>query len=677
MSASILLAGDPRGIWKRYVVALVVIAGLLLTSHLAPQWSVNASAKNAELLNISDRQRMLSQRVQVLSTQVIEGYSESSAADLIETVQLFSDSQNKLANNSRVRSQLRKLYGSPVFLNDRVREFSLLALVVADPKADRIQAYRDLRAFDTEALYSDLDLAVSGIEEMAAADVARLKALQKWSLYVAIFVLLLEAGLIFLPAQISVTRFIDKLEEKSDALRRAHEVMRQKNQSLLEMKAQIEKDHRIDQLTGLANRLGINSALEFIAKEDGRGDRSLNVFHIDLDGFRLINDAYGQQAGDLVLKQVATILQECAPNPDLIARIGSDEFLIVLAAPASMDELLVFASAVRQVIEKPIDIGSAKCHISASIGIASSGQEEWSYKELIAYADLALKRAKSLGSGRSVLFEADLLEELRLEKELAQELDAAFAKRQFTVHYQPIFTALDRKIESLEALVRWDRPGHGTQSAGLFMDHIYRLGLSSKLDQFVLSQVLEDIDSAKLAGVPLPKIAINVSAGSLMDSDYLARISACGLPESGLSLEISESVDFERHMEQIHSRISAFRDIGLEIEIDDFGTGHASLYSFKTLRPSRVKIARELVIDVETAQDTQQMVETIATLAKSFGAAVVAEGVENEDMAKALTLLGCDYLQGFGLSRPKSYDQTLQQLKTLSSIASDQSGLAA
>ena len=666
MSSALLLAGDPRRIWKRYIIALVLVAGLLMTSHQAPQWSIKASAKNAELINDSGRQRMLSQRILVLSSQLAEAYDPKTAAELTDTIQLFSDSQNDLTQNSRVHSELSKLYGSSTQLNERVLEFSLLAVVVADPMADTESAYRDLRAFDSTALLRDLDAVVTAIESMAGKDVERLKSIQNWSLYAAILILLLEAVLIFLPAQLSVTRFITKLEEKSEALRRANSEVRDHNKSLQTMQRELEYDRRRDPLTGLANRLGINYALTELTSDNDTSDHHLSVFHIDLTGFRLINDAYGQKSGDLVLKHVAHLLLGCAPNRDLVARIGSDEFLIALNADASEEDLQKFANALRTLIEKPIDIGAAKCHIGASIGIASTRLKECSPQRLLPFADIALKRAKRDGGG-TVQFAMDLLEELRTQKAVAQELDIALAEDQFTVHYQPIFCSRTRTINSLEALVRWEHPVHGTKSAGEFMDHVYRLGLSSKIDQIVLSRVLKDIECAEATGTSLPKVAINVSAASMMDSDYLERMSACSLPAGGLSLEISESVDFERHMEHMTKRVAEFASKGLEVEIDDFGTGHASIYCFKKLRPSRIKIARELVLDVETAQDTRQMIQTICTLAKSFGAGIVAEGVENEDMASTLSLLGCDYLQGFGLSRPKSFEQTLQQLETLES----------
>lgn len=669
MTASILLTGDPRSIWKRYIIALALVAGLLMTSHLAPQWSIRANAKNADLITISGRQQLLSQRILVLSSQLAEGYDAQTASELTETIKTFSNSQTDLANTSRVRSQLSKLYGSPGNLNDRVLEFSLLALVVADPMANTGRAYSDLRAFDSTALLSDLDLAVAGIETMAQNDIERLKTLQNWSLYAALLIILLEAVLIFLPAQLSVTRFIKKLEENSEALQQANEEAQNKNRSLMQMQDKLESDRRRDHLTGLANRFGINLSLRAIADDEETADSQLSVFHIDLDGFRLINDTYGQRSGDLVLKYVARALRSCAPDPTMVARIGSDEFLVALNAEASEDELHAFAGALKELIEKPIDIGTAKCHIGASIGIASTSLAGCTPKRLLPFADVALSRAKRRGGGRTVLFAVDLLKELRAQKDIAQELDIAFATEQFAVHYQPIFCSRSRKIVSLEALVRWENPDRGIQSAGQFMEHIYRLGLSSKLDQFVLTRVLEDIECAEGRGVPMPKVAINVSAASLMDTDYLDRVAACELPSMGLSLEISESVDFERHMEHITKRVADLTSKGLDIEIDDFGTGHASLYSFKKLRPSRIKIARELVLDVEAAQDTRQMIQTICTLAKSFNAQIVAEGVENEDMATTLTLLGCDYLQGFGLSRPKSYEDTLQQLQTLETVS--------
>ena len=677
MSTSFLLAGDPRSIWKRYIVAILLVAGLILTSHLAPRWSMDANAKNADLINVSGRQRMLSQRILVLSSQLAEQYDEEISTELNETIQRFSATQNKLANNSRVRSRLSEIYDAPNYLNDRVRKFSLLALVVADSEANTIDAYRKLRAFDANSLLSDLDAAVAGLEAMAVGDVQRLKVIQHWSLYVALLILLLEAVLIFLPAQLSVTRFIGKLEEKTEALRKANKEAQIQNRSLIEMQEQIEIDRRRDDLTGLSNRRGIEQALAALIQGRDADHADISVFHMDLDGFRLINDAYGQTSGDLVLKHVAQLIQECTPNSDLIARVGSDEFLVILNAQATSDELIAFASALKQVIERPIDIGSAKCHIGASVGIASTNLDACSPEKLFTFADIALSKAKTVGGGRSVLFEVDLLEEVNAQKDVATELDAAFVMHQFEVYYQPIFCSRTRVIKSLEALVRWKHPERGIQSAGQFMDHIHRLGLSSKLDQFVLSCVLEHIALARAEGVSMPSVAINVSAASLMDTDYLQRVSECSIPKSGISLEISESVDFERHIEHITKRVAQFEAKGISIEIDDFGTGHASLYSFKRLRPAKIKIARELILDVETAQDTRKMVQTICTLAKSFDSKIVAEGVENEDMATALTLLGCDYLQGFGLCRPKSFEDTFKQLQAIGSAKGDDLEVAA
>lgn len=677
MSASLLLAGDPRSIWKRYVIALLLIAGLLTTSHLAPNWSIEANTKNAELINTSGRQRMLSQRVLVLSSQLAEEFDQETAEELSDTIQEFSDTQTRLATNSSVKSQLSDLYGSPGYLNDRVRAFSLMALDVADSKADTQAAYRKLRDFDSTALLSDLDLAVAGIETMAGNNIDRLKGIQSWSLYAAILILVLEALLIFLPAQLSVTRFIKKLEENSEALVEANNEVNEQNRSLQEMQQRLETDRQKDHLTGIANRLGINLKLKEIVSDEAVTDLQLSVFHIDLNGFRVINDAYGQKGGDLVLKHVARLLSACAPDPNLVGRIGSDEFLVVLTSPASNDELHALASGLKQVVEKPIDIGMAKCHIGANIGIASTSLIKCGPQQLLRLANVALNRAKEHASGGAVLFEMDLLDELRAQKDVAQELDLAFAEDQFAVHYQPIYCSDPRRISSLEALVRWEHPVRGIQSAGQFMDHIYRLGLSSKLDQFVLSRVIEDIENAKANGIAMPKVAINVSAASLMDTDYLERVSGCELPEAGLALEISESVDFESHIEFVTDRVAEFAAMGFDIEIDDFGTGHASLYSFKKLRPSRIKIARELVLDVQAAEETRQMVQTICTLAKSFGARTVAEGVEDEDMATALTSLGCDYLQGFGLSRPQSYEDTLQLLQPADAVTSEKLEAAA
>lgn len=662
----LIATGNPRNLWKRYIFAIALIIALLTTTHVAASMALHANAKNADLVNKSGRQRMLSQRIMYLSLQAVDHDAAGTRERLLASVDLFEDSQADLARRPSLSAELLGLYEGPAGLNARVAAYADPAREIALREGDPQANLQKLLDFDSETLLRDLDRAVSGFEAVANADAERLETVQNISFYAAVLILLIEGVIIFLPAQRLVSRSISDLERQSKVITQAKVEMMKRNQELEVMKEKVEHEAMHDSLTGLPNRRSLQLSMQKYKARAATAGGTISVMHIDLDRFKEINDTLGHAAGDHVLTHVAKTLCQCVSEDEIVARVGGDEFVILPKLNASTEYLSDLAEAIITAMRRPVPFNDSVCQFGASIGIgigiSSEDTSASDPSELLVKADIALYRAKELGRGRYEFFSDALAEEVESTKKTSDELLTAFEDKQFIVHYQPIFDARSQRICSLEALVRWQHPDKGILPAGAFIDHVYRLGLAAELDVIVLEQVERDVATAKTQGVSLAPVAINVSANSLQGGQLFDRIRRSPLIEHGLSLEISESVDFEREIEAILDKLNEMRDLGVTIEIDDFGTGHASIFSFQQIEPHRIKIARELLIDVESSKKTRQLILGTCRMAKAFGAEVVAEGAENAEMARTLQMLGCDYIQGFGLSRPKGLEQLIYEI---------------
>ena len=662
----VLSASHPRHLWKRYAIAVALIAVLVSTSHFAAMRALGAHAKNAELINMAGRQRMLSQRIMYLGLRASHHPDDQTITQLDAGVSLLLESQTHLAGRSRLSADLLDLYDGSAQLNTRVADFSEIGRTIADHPGEEHDHLEALLAFNSEALLNDLDRAAFLFEAMANRDAKVLERIEQASFYAALLVLMIEAIIIFVPAQRLVTRTIAALETQSDIATQAKIDAIKRNRELESLKDKVEHDALHDALTGLPNRRALEAILMHLKQNTMLSDRVHSLLHVDLDRFKQINDTLGHAAGDHVLKHVAKTLKACTRPDDFVARIGGDEFVILPAPDTAIEDLSALAQRVITAIRRPEMYQSNICHTGASIGISlgsldavADGAEP---SDLLVEADIALYRAKELGRGRFAFFTPELADEVAATKRTSDELLDALRKAEFRVHYQPIYRARHDQISSIEALVRWQHPTKGVLSAQAFIDHAQRLGLGAEIDFKVLNMIENDVVTAREAGVELPPIAINVSASSLKQGTILRQVSKSPLVAHGLSLEISESVDFDSDIERITAQLQAVRRRGVRIEIDDFGTGHASIFSFQRIEPDRIKIARELLSDVTRSDKTRQLIRSTCQLAKSFGAQVVAEGAEDMDMARTLAALGCDFIQGYGLSRPKPLDQLILEL---------------
>jgi diguanylate cyclase (GGDEF)-like protein len=416
-----------------------------------------------------------------------------------------------------------------------------------------------------------------------------------------------------------------------------------------------------DPLTGLPNRklfedrlahavARIERSAEHVAE---RNQERLAVLFVDLDGFKPVNDSFGHGAGDVVLKEAARRLNAVARDSDTVARVGGDEFLLLMEDVSNVADCATLARRLVERLRRPFNIGDRPVEIGASIGIAVFPDHGRGDK-LVAQADAAMYSAKRAGGNTFVVFEAhmdgDALEQLSLQNDLRHAVE----RGELELHYQPKIDGLRGQIHGVEALLRWHHPTRGMLGPVMFIPLAERFGLINGLGQWVIEETCRQIRDWAEVGVRM-RVAINLSVHQLREADLVQRIEralAQNRVDPGCLLcEITESVA----MEDIKATQKAFEGlarVGVFLSIDDFGTGYSSLSYLRQLPAKQLKIDRSFVKDLQSSSDARAVVDAVVRLAHALGLRVVAEGVETEDQRDVLLGMGCDELQGFLYARP-------------------------
>jgi diguanylate cyclase (GGDEF)-like protein len=426
-------------------------------------------------------------------------------------------------------------------------------------------------------------------------------------------------------------------------------------------RALVEHAANHDYLTGLPNRRYVDRRLAEFSSD--ATIKHLAVMHIDLDRFKEINDKMGHAAGDAMLQATATRLSSAIPSAGMVARIGGDEFIVVLTNIADVAALQSLAEAILSRLREKVDFGPETIQTDASIGIAWNASRKAS--NLLAESDLALYQAKKLGRNRVEFFTAKLQSELLGKRQLADELKQALLRREIIPFYQIQVDARSRRIFGLEALARWRHPVHGVMLPGAFLKVADEYGLTAEIDAAILDHALEDYKRWQAEGIAPPRIAVNISANRLSDPRLIEGLDRLDIPDESIVFELVETIFLDDCDEMVLSNIEGIKRLGIDIEIDDFGSGHASLIGLVRLRPKRLKIDRQLVTAITVSQEQQRLVGSIVDIAKTLNVEVIAEGVETEEHAQLLAELGCDGLQGFALGYPSPAADIFQLLATI------------
>ena len=461
-------------------------------------------------------------------------------------------------------------------------------------------------------------------------------------------------------------------------LERAKTLAEARNRELESAKNSIEHNAMHDYLTELPNRRYLDEMLERMAAEGKRNGTGIGVLHIDLDRFKQINDTLGHRTGDVMLKHVAELLRKNIRAGDFVARIGGDEFVFVSRFTGSMRKLAALADRLIKELRQPVFYEGHDCRFGASIGIACALGQDIDYKQILLNADIALYNAKKRGRNRYEFFTSDKQDLLINTKRVSDEILLALERDEFVPYYQFQFDAKTLDISGVETLARWDHPVEGILTPDRFLAVAEDLDAVAAIDAVILEKALVDFAKWQRSGLPIPKVSVNVSARRLHDPALTKTLNGLDIKPGTVSFELLESIFLDDNDDIAIANLQRLRDLGIDIEIDDFGTGHASIIGLLKVNPSALKVDRELVRLAPQSMEQRKLLGSIIDIGHSLGIKVVAEGVETPDHIRILQALACDSLQGYALCRPLPRDKVEafvlnQSWRSAASQAPDQS----
>lgn len=411
-----------------------------------------------------------------------------------------------------------------------------------------------------------------------------------------------------------------------------------------------------DLLTGLPNRTLFMDRLELAVTQAKRRNQRVGVMFLDIDRFKLINDTYGHQEGDLLLKEFALRVRSCLRSGDTLARQGGDEFTVLLPDINNAADISGIAQKMLAELRRPFTVGSHDFIATASIGIAIYPEDGEHSEALIRSADIAMYQTKAQGKNGFLEFKPSMntahVERISLENDLRQALRAG---DQFELHYQPQISISQGAVVGIEALIRWNHPQQGLISPDDFIPLAEETGMIVAISDWVLQAGCAQLAALRAKGFVDLKLGINLSPTEFERGDLFERIISpldnYSIPHEAIEIEITENL-LMKDAEAVIAKVRQLRRAGLQISIDDFGTRYSSLNYLRRFSVSCIKIDQSFVRDLSASYDSTAIIQAILGIARSFDLRILAEGIETEIQMQALSELGCDEMQGYFFSRP-------------------------
>ena len=405
-----------------------------------------------------------------------------------------------------------------------------------------------------------------------------------------------------------------------------------------------------DDLTGLANRRQTLAALTRCLAEAKSGDGLLSVIYADLDGFKEVNDSYGHEIGDMLLKAAAAGFAYLGREASVISRLGGDEFAMIMTGPGSSEKARAVAQSMISFFEQPMNFDGRIASVSVSVGIVDFKAEEVDVEEIIRRADVAMYKAKSEGRNRVFVYQKSLDFKRDENRSIALRLREHIDQGNLSVVYQPIVDARSRRVRGVEALVRWPNNAPTSYTPDQFIPVAEEFGLIEDLGQFVLSEACR-----QAAKWPEIFVAVNVSPIQFMNPNFAELVertlAKSGLDAKRLEIEVTEGfiIDNEARANAI---ITHLHQMHVRVALDDFGTGFSSIGHLRRFKFDKLKLDRSMVEDILRQPAALRLVQGTIAMADALGLTVLAEGIEDENQVSVLRLAGCSQFQGFLFSRP-------------------------
>jgi diguanylate cyclase (GGDEF)-like protein/PAS domain S-box-containing protein len=421
-----------------------------------------------------------------------------------------------------------------------------------------------------------------------------------------------------------------------------------------------------DSLTGLYNRSYFADQFNICINEASLTNQKLALLFIDLDQFKWVNDSLGHDAGDQLLIKVANLMRRCIGEGEILARIGGDEFTILLTNVPSEEDALNIASSLMDSLQAPIALLGHEFRITASIGVSLYPDHGYTVNDMMKHADSAMYQAKAEGRNAVKAYHPSSDHSTYGRFYLQTQLHQALAEDQFVLHYQPRIELKTGTIQSVEALIRWDHPVMGIIPPDVFISLAEQSGFIVPLGEWVLREACRQNKEWRDRGFPALRIAVNVSAQQFHQDSFVSRLndilSETGLSPESLEVEITESA-LMNHEKRIIAKLQQLNQMGIHVSIDDFGTGYSSLNYLKSFDVKALKIDRSFIRDLFEDEKDSAITKMIISLAHNLQLEVIGEGVETVHQHEFLLHNGCEHAQGFLYCRPLSADMMAQKLK--------------
>jgi diguanylate cyclase (GGDEF)-like protein len=428
-----------------------------------------------------------------------------------------------------------------------------------------------------------------------------------------------------------------------------------------------DEQHRYDALheplTGLPNRALFMDRLQHVITASRRRNGTFNyaVFFLDMDRFKIINDSYGHTVGDQLLIMVGRKLADCIRPGDTIARLGGDEFALLLQNINDPSYAVNIAERIREKLTAPLDIKGNRIFASISVGIALGSEGYERPEQVLRDADIAMYEAKAQGNASYEIFDAKLHANVLDRMQLVADLRGAVDNKELTLYYQPIIDLQTQQLKGFEALVRWNHPKRGLIYPMEFIPLAEEHGLISQIGEWILHEACRELKllQVRYPAQPPLNMSVNISSKQFSQQDLVGILSGIltetGIDPQTLILEITESMIME-NVDAAVETMKRLRSMGIQIHIDDFGTGHSSLSYLQLFPVSALKIDRSFINKLTANGDNQEIITHIVSLAKSLNFEVIAEGVEMEHQLAKVKNLHCGYGQGFLFARPMAFN---------------------
>lgn len=428
-------------------------------------------------------------------------------------------------------------------------------------------------------------------------------------------------------------------------------------QQIIRQKEDAEYKAYHDGLTLLPNRISFTNRLNQVIGKAKRNKEHFAILFIDLDHFKEINDSMGHEAGDEVLKVFAERVQHCVRVEDTVARMGGDEFTVILENSDNSQAPIFVAEKIMKIMKEPLTIRGRKLYLTASMGIATYPNDGKDAQALLKNADAAMYKSKNNGRNKYHFYTQDMTDAAYARIILETELREALEKEQLLVYYQPQFNILTDKLIGMEALVRWNHPQHGILAPDYFLPLAKESGLMLAIDLWVMKTSMRQTQQWRSEYLKTGSLSLNLSVKHLMEKDFIAQLKELlvqyAYDVKHIQMEITEGEIME-NPEYAITILRKISDMGISLSLDDFGIGHSSLSYLKCLPINTIKIDRSFIENIPLDEEDVAITKAIIALASSLNLSIIAEGVESIEQKNFLLKNGCNNIQGYLYGKPLS-----------------------